>query len=222
MHEQRADALQLAVGKPAALVTNGASRAITRDPLSDGQIVGLVKEIAGARRRRAGRGRDAGERSATTRRAGRSRWSSRPARTGPRATVRAGRAGDGAPRRRRRARPRRRRAGRSKRCSGSWSRRSASDLHLRSGEPPLLRRHGELVREHARAGPRRAAGDHAARASCRRKRDRRVPRDARHRLGLRDRGARALPLQRGPRPPRPDRACSASFPRPSSPPTRWD
>ena len=47
MHEQRADALQLAVGHPAALVTSGATRAITRDPLSDGQIVGLVREVAG-------------------------------------------------------------------------------------------------------------------------------------------------------------------------------
>ena len=46
MHEQRADALQLAVGQPAALVTSGAARAITRDALNDGQILGLVREVA--------------------------------------------------------------------------------------------------------------------------------------------------------------------------------
>jgi len=56
LHEQRADALQLAVGQPAALVTSGAARAITRDPLTDGQIVGLVREIAGEAASRLGGG----------------------------------------------------------------------------------------------------------------------------------------------------------------------
>jgi twitching motility protein PilT len=46
MHEQRADALQLAVGKPASLMQNGSVRPITREPLSDSQIQGLVREIA--------------------------------------------------------------------------------------------------------------------------------------------------------------------------------
>jgi twitching motility protein PilT len=46
MHEQRADALQLAVGKPASLMQNGSVRPITREPLSDTQIQGLVREIA--------------------------------------------------------------------------------------------------------------------------------------------------------------------------------
>ncbi|HEV7367388.1 MAG TPA: type IV pilus twitching motility protein PilT [Gemmatimonadales bacterium] len=48
MQEQRADALQLAVGKPASLVQNGSVRPITRDPLNDAQIQGLVREIASA------------------------------------------------------------------------------------------------------------------------------------------------------------------------------
>jgi twitching motility protein PilT len=48
MQEQRADALQLAVGKPASLVQNGSIRPITRDPLNDAQIQGLVREIATA------------------------------------------------------------------------------------------------------------------------------------------------------------------------------
>jgi twitching motility protein PilT len=48
MHEQRADALQLAVGKPASLMQNGSVRPITREPLTDGQIQALVREIASA------------------------------------------------------------------------------------------------------------------------------------------------------------------------------
>ena len=46
MHEQRAEALQLAVGKPVSLLANGSSRAITREALSDSQILGLLREVA--------------------------------------------------------------------------------------------------------------------------------------------------------------------------------
>ncbi|HEU4680521.1 MAG TPA: type IV pilus twitching motility protein PilT [Gemmatimonadales bacterium] len=46
LHEQRAEALQLAVGKPASLMQNGVVRNLTREPLSDAQIQGLVREIA--------------------------------------------------------------------------------------------------------------------------------------------------------------------------------
>ena len=48
MQEQRAEALQLTVGKPASLVQNGSVRPITREPLSDVQIQGLLREIASA------------------------------------------------------------------------------------------------------------------------------------------------------------------------------
>jgi twitching motility protein PilT len=48
MHEQRAEGLQLAVGKPASLMHNGSVRPITREPLNDSQIQGLVREIASA------------------------------------------------------------------------------------------------------------------------------------------------------------------------------
>jgi twitching motility protein PilT len=48
MQEQRADSLQLAVGKPASLMQNGSIRPITREPLNDAQIQGLVREIASA------------------------------------------------------------------------------------------------------------------------------------------------------------------------------
>ncbi|HEX2249160.1 MAG TPA: type IV pilus twitching motility protein PilT [Gemmatimonadales bacterium] len=48
MHEQRAEALQLMVGKPASLMQNGSVRPITRDPLNEMQIQGLLREIASA------------------------------------------------------------------------------------------------------------------------------------------------------------------------------
>ena len=71
MHEQRADALQLAVGKPAALVPNGAARPLTQDPLTDAQILGLVREIADPASTRGSAAASAGEPSPTARRAGR-------------------------------------------------------------------------------------------------------------------------------------------------------
>jgi twitching motility protein PilT len=46
MHEQRADGLELTVGKPASLMQNGTVRPITREPLTDTQIQGLLREIA--------------------------------------------------------------------------------------------------------------------------------------------------------------------------------
>jgi Tfp pilus assembly protein, ATPase PilU len=53
MHEHRADALQLVPGKPVSLLIKGGTRPVTKDPLSDAQIVGLVREIApGDHRRR--------------------------------------------------------------------------------------------------------------------------------------------------------------------------
>jgi twitching motility protein PilT len=48
MQEQRAEALQLAVGKPASLMQNGSARPITREPLGEAQIQGLLREIASA------------------------------------------------------------------------------------------------------------------------------------------------------------------------------
>ncbi|HEV8176684.1 MAG TPA: hypothetical protein VGP44_03240, partial [Gemmatimonadales bacterium] len=46
MHDQRAEALHLDVGKPASLMQNGAMRLVTREPLTDSQIQALVREIA--------------------------------------------------------------------------------------------------------------------------------------------------------------------------------
>ena len=162
MHEQRADALQLTVGKPAALVTSGAARAITKDPLTDGADPRAGPgDRVGRGGRRAGRRRDR-SRSAITRRAARCGWRSRPGRggvarggtPGPAAT------GPSAPARRR-PRPGGGPGRDGRACSGSWWSSGASDLHLRSGEPPILRRHGELVREESAPISGRAAGDDA-------------------------------------------------------------
>ena len=157
-------------------------------------------------------------RSPTARRAERCRSSSRPGRRASRAVVRAGRRpGRGRPRR---GGSRRRRAAEIERLLRLLVEAGASDLHLRTGEPPLLRHHGELVREQSAADPGRAAGDDAAEHHVA-PGDRRVPRGRRHRLGLRDRGPRPLPLQRRPRPPRPDGRVPGHSRRPCGPPTRW-
>ncbi len=145
MHQQRADALQLTVGHPAVLVTNGTTRAITRDALSDGQIVALVREVAGAEAAaQLGGGAPVtfGYRSPS----GEVQVELVPAVEGARAMVRPARAGTGA----------------AAAAMGSdlaaargemegllrlLVEAGASDLHLRAGQPPMLRREGVLVRE---------------------------------------------------------------------------
>ena len=149
LHEQRADALQLAVGQPAALVTGGGARAITKDPLTDGQIVGLVREIAGEAGSRLGGGSPVvfGYHSPS----GEVRVEVTPGADGSRAVVRPARAGNGPAA-----------AGTAPAARGPdlaeargqmdellrlLVESGASDLHLRSGQPPLLRRQGDLGRE---------------------------------------------------------------------------
>ncbi len=141
MHEQRADALQLAVGHPAALVTSGATRAITRDPLSDGQIVGLVREVAGPEA--AGKvGGGAPVAFGYHSPSGAVQVELTPGAEGSRAVVRPARAG-GAAKGADLAEAR----GEIEGLLRLLVEAEASDLHLRSGEPPLFRRHGDLVRE---------------------------------------------------------------------------
>jgi twitching motility protein PilT len=147
LHEQRADALQLAVGQPAALVTNGATRAITKEPLTEAQIVGLVREIAGEAAARVGGGAPVsfGYQSPN----GEIRVEVTGGGDGARAVLRP--AGSAAP------------AARGPDLAEARTEMegllrllveaAASDLHLRSGQPPLLRRHGELVREPAEPIP---------------------------------------------------------------------
>ena len=48
MRDNRAEALTLASGKPVALVVQGAAKQITKDPLGSSQILGLLREIAPA------------------------------------------------------------------------------------------------------------------------------------------------------------------------------
>src|SRR6185436_6111018 len=46
MRDNGADALTLASGKPVALVVQGGTKPITKDPLGSSQILGLLREIA--------------------------------------------------------------------------------------------------------------------------------------------------------------------------------
>ena len=141
MHEQRADALQLAVGHPAALVTNGATRAITRDALSDGQIVGLVREVAGPE----AAGKVGGGALVTFgyhSPSGEVQVELTPGAGGSRAVVRPARAGAAA-----KGADLAEARGEIEGLLRLLVEAEASDLHLRSGQPPLFRRQGELVRE---------------------------------------------------------------------------
>jgi twitching motility protein PilT len=141
MHEQRADALQLAVGHPAGLVTNGATRAITRDALSDGQIVGLVREVAGPE----AAGKVGGGAPVTFgyhSPSGEVQVELTPGAGGSRAVVRPARAGTAA-----KGADLAEARGEIEGLLRLLVEAEASDLHLRSGQPPLFRRQGELVRE---------------------------------------------------------------------------
>jgi twitching motility protein PilT len=155
LYEQRGDALQLAVGKPVTLLANGSARALTRDPLTDVQILALAREVADAD---AAARLGGGEAFSFAYRSPSGQVTvalSRDA-SGPLVEVRAGTPAAGAS------------VGGAAAPGGVTGRSSAelaeargaldvlfrrlvdtgaSDLHLRSGEPPLLRRHGELVRE---------------------------------------------------------------------------
>jgi twitching motility protein PilT len=148
MHEQRADGLQLAVGKPAALLANGAVRPVTKDPLTDAQILGLLREIAGESAGQLGGSRPVAFSYQAP--SGEVRVELASGSDGPRAVLRP--------------------TGVPPQASASSADLAearaamevlfrllvdsgASDLHLRSGEPPLLRRHGELVREGQTALP---------------------------------------------------------------------
>jgi twitching motility protein PilT len=147
LYDQRADALRLAVGKPAALVSNGSARPVTRDPLTDGQILTLVREVADAASAPRLGGPDPVS-FAYQSPSGQVTVAVTPGADGSVVEVRAQTAGG----------PAGAVGGRS--AADLAEARAAmdelfrllvdggaSDLHLRSGEPPLLRHHGELVRQ---------------------------------------------------------------------------
>ncbi|HKT61881.1 MAG TPA: type IV pilus twitching motility protein PilT [Gemmatimonadales bacterium] len=156
LHDQRADALRLTVGKPATLLANGSARPLTKEPLTDGQILTLVREVADP---------------ASSPRLGGSEAVSFPyqapsghvtvaftpgadgpiveVRTQPEAGGSSGSAGVGG-----------RGAAEQAEARAAMEdlfrllvNAGASDLHLRSGEPPLLRQHGELARQDRPALP---------------------------------------------------------------------
>ncbi len=145
MHEQRAEALQLAVGRPASLVTNGTSRVLTKEPLTDPQIVSLLREIAGPQEvLQLGGAEPFGFVYQSP--SGEVRVEVAPGAGGAGAMVRSTRV--------------RAAAAVGPSAADTAAARAdieellrllveagASDLHLRTGQPPLLRRDGELAPE---------------------------------------------------------------------------
>ena len=162
MHEQRAEALNLSVGKPAALMQNGTVRPLTREPLSDAQIQALVREIAspetaaqvGSARPvafayRAPSGevhvelKSGADGAALVRPAAAADRTAEPASAGASPSAAAPPPVPG-------TRPAQDLAGARAALDELFRllvSSGASDLHLRTGEPPMLRHHGELARQ---------------------------------------------------------------------------
>jgi twitching motility protein PilT len=143
LHEQRADALRLATGQPASLQTNGTVRPVTRAPLADAQIVSLVREIAPPAVA-SGITPTASLTFSYAAPSGAVQAEVAPAPEGLVVLLR--RSGEstvaaGDPRAREQVDT----------LLRELSATGASDLHLRAGEPPIFRRHGELVRTDAPA-----------------------------------------------------------------------
>ena len=142
LHEQRADALRLATGQPASLQTNGTVRPITRAPLADAQIVSLVREIAPPAVA-AGITPSASLTFSYASPSGAVQAEVAPAAEGFVVLLR--RSGEAA------AAPDSRVREELDALLRELSSTGASDLHLRAGEPPIFRRHGELIRTAAAA-----------------------------------------------------------------------
>ena len=140
LHEQQADALRLTTGQPAALQQNGTARPLTRDALTDAQIVALVREIAPA---------DVAARVAAGAALAFS-YASPSGAVDAELSAPEGRMlvlvrrSSGAPGAATAEQDEARAA--LEALLRELSTSGASDLHLRSGEPPVFRRHGELVR----------------------------------------------------------------------------
>jgi twitching motility protein PilT len=166
MQEQRAEALQLAVGKPASLMQSGSVRPITREPLSDAQIQALLREIASADAQsqlgsaepvafayRSPFGEVQVERNPGANGTAVLRPAVAPSATATAAPSPASAAAPAAP-------PQTASPASARSTQDTSEHRSAiealfrllvksgaSDLHLRTGEPPMLRLHGELARQ---------------------------------------------------------------------------
>jgi len=151
MHQHKAQGLVLAPGKQASLLFDGAPRPISRDPLTAAQIVPLIREIASPEEPldgpmpvtfayQAPSGgvsvevvREAEGLHVLVRPAAEAAPPAPPADTAPtRVVAAAGLAGV---------------RGILDRLLRLTVEVGASDLHLRTGEPPILRRDGEMVRQ---------------------------------------------------------------------------
>ncbi len=159
MHEQRAEALSLSVGKPASLMQNGAVRNLTREPLSDAQIQALVREIAspetaaqlGSAKPVAFAYRSpSGEVHVELKSGNAGAALLRPAGTTAREPATAATAAAASATAAPLVRPAQDLAGPRAALEELFRllvSSGASDLHLRTGEPPMLRHHGELGRQ---------------------------------------------------------------------------
>jgi twitching motility protein PilT len=146
MREQKAQALQLSAGKPVALMMSGSARAITRDNLAAPQILGLIKEIAPANA-----GLEGGQSFTYELSGGAIQVELKATPEGLAATLRP----PSTPAPAVVSRSTLRSAVMSEdpgaraeidRLLRVLSESGASDLHLRTGEPPIMRRDGDLVR----------------------------------------------------------------------------
>ncbi len=138
LHEQHGESLQLIVGKPAALLRDGTTRPLTKDPLTDAQIAALVREIAPA---------EAAARigSAVVQFQYRAPSGGIQVNSGPTETTLRPSAPTAGPAGRGEAELRELRSAMDA-LFHQLVESGASDLHLRTGEVPILRRSGELVR----------------------------------------------------------------------------
>ena len=158
MHDQRAEALSLSVGKPASLMQNGAVRHLTREPLSDAQIQALVREIAtpetAAQLGSAGPlafayKAPSGEVQVELKSGADGTALLKPMTATTRTTAAA--PSQPAPVHAVPAAPQAQELAAARTALEELFRTlvssGASDLHLRTGEPPMLRQHGELARQ---------------------------------------------------------------------------
>ena len=140
LHDQRADVLRLSAGKPAALHQNGTIRPLTKEALTDAQIVALVREIAPPALA-AQVSAEATLSFGYSAPSGSVEAELSHSAEGVQVVVR--RSGGVSVQEQAEARQQVETLLRELGGSG------ASDLHLRAGEPPIYRRHGELVRSEA-------------------------------------------------------------------------
>jgi twitching motility protein PilT len=145
MRDQKAQALHLAAGKPVALMVSGSPRAITRDNLAAPQILGLIREIAPAGQAETLEG---GQSFTYELGGGSIQVELKATPEGLAAVLRPPSAAPAARATLPTAVMTEDPGARAEvdRLLRILSESGASDLHLRTGEPPIVRRDGDLVR----------------------------------------------------------------------------